>query len=28
MTPWKLLLVLCGIAVFSFIALDGPRQVL
>ncbi len=28
MTPWKLLLVLCGIAGFSFIALDGPRQVL
>jgi hypothetical protein len=28
MTPWKLMLVLCGIAGFSFIALDGPRQVL
>ncbi len=28
MTPWKLVLVLCGIAGFSFIALDGPRQAL
>ncbi|HIA26857.1 MAG TPA: hypothetical protein EYN79_01845 [Planctomycetes bacterium] len=28
MNPWKLALVLCGIAGFSFIALDGPRQVL
>jgi hypothetical protein len=28
MAPWKLVLVLSGIAGFSFIALDGPRQVL